>query len=150
MQNDKNNNDYFDRYTDAEPIQIGLKEYAKVIGAGLFSVVVLMYLRMNSVYSLYHKLSDSCFLIATIFIFVGIISYANQDGFFDSAGFTFRKFIEIKRIFKSSTDKGEKLSYYKYKESKDKKRGRGFKHHYLVVGGVFLLAAILFLYLNKM
>ncbi len=146
----KNNkqDEFFDQYQELEPEEIGILDFVKVFLLGAIIIALILFLKRHSIHSFYHNLSDAFFAASVIILGMGGLSFVTKKGIFDSGGFTVKKVIEITKAGLKKQDKKERLTYYDYKKSKEHKRRRGIRYHYFIIGGMYLIAALVFLKLT--
>lgn len=143
--------DFFDRNIVQPPFRPGFYQYLKIIVialalVGMYCLIKRDYVIMG-VRSLNYYLINSMFAVGILYIGIGAFSMANQDGFFDIAGYGFsRAGGFIKSVFspKSSHKKPDK-NLYEYKKRKSVKR-LGWKYHFVIVGFAMFFVSLLLVY----
>lgn len=116
---------------------------------GFLIVVFVVMMSAERGYSMTHRLSDGCFTASVMLCGIGGIIFCSNRGAFNLLGFSTSHIIKL--ITGYGKDPGEQNhdAYYNYCMKQAEKPAKPFGH-LLIVGAIYLLAAVLFLALYLM
>lgn len=140
-------NDYFDRMQESEPRRYGLLDYLLLIIVAAVLSGIYFFLRRDGVMPMSHYIVNATFMVGVLYLAIWVFSLSNHEGLYDAAGYSIRKVYDLgksafrdKIIYKYD-------SFRDYVRKKEKKR-TGVRHHFLVVGSLFMLISLVTMYLT--
>ena len=102
------------------------------------------FFRTKSVRQIYAMLSD-CFLIPSVLLIgIGLMAIISDEGFFDLFGFAFSN---ITFLFSRHKEERARETYYEYHERRKARREGKAKWHLVLVGLVFLIPCLIFMFI---
>lgn len=113
---------------------------------GLVIAVLIFVLNFDAGYSIFHLLSDSCFVPAVIMLGLGGLRFCTNSGSLDMVGYGFH--VAADSFKKVGRMDGPDETFFNYTQRKAGERKP--YAHYLIAGSVYLVLALAFLVLNSM
>lgn len=120
-----------------------------VITAGIGLVLAIIVCLTNDIFSadnlqtVYRILSDACFIPGVLILGIGVLVFVSNEGLFNGISFG------LKTLGRSlSAQKGEKIREEDFHEYNQRHREKQRKvSHLFIVGGIFLILSIIFVFL---